>query len=123
MPTVHLSRPAQENIATLMLPHARLLGWISAQGARHQQAPLLAEVVEYFGAASHDWLAEMQRLECVVLTADGRVQFATEMCELPVIGQVAAGIPIEAIEFRQEQLSLPLDYFPERPTYLLRGQG
>lgn len=112
-----------DSIATLMLPHARLLGWVVAYRAAHHQAPSQVEVVAAFGAASLEWLAEMQRLGCVIVTADERVQIATELCELPVVGQVAAGVPIEAIELRQEQLSLPLDYFPERPTYLLRVKG
>lgn len=112
-----------DSIATLLLPHARLLGWVSAYRATHRQAPPLTDVVAAFGAASLEWLAEMQRLECVIITSEERVQLVTDICELPVVGQVAAGVPIEAIELRQEQLSLPLDYFPERPTYLLRVKG
>lgn len=130
MATAHLATdsgataPAQsDSIATLMLPHARLLGWVSAYLARYQQAPLLADVAAALGDSCHDWLEEMVRLECLAITSDERVQLVTDVCALPVIGQVAAGVPIEAIEFRQEQLSLPLDYFPERPTYLLRVKG
>lgn len=109
--------------ATLMLPHARLLGWVASHCARYRQAPLVAEVIEVFGQASLDWIEEMERVECLVRSPDDRIRLLTDLCELPVIGQVAAGVPIEAIEFRQEQLSLPLDLFPERPTYLLRVKG
>lgn len=112
-----------ESLATLMLPHVRLLGWIAAFRTRHQQAPLLPDILEAFGNACLEWLEEMERVECIHRTAEGRVQLTTVLAEIPVIGQVAAGVPIEAIELRQEQLSLPLDGFPERPTYLLRVKG
>lgn len=111
------------SFATLMLPHVRLLGWIAAFRARHQQAPLLPDILEAFGNACLEWLEEMERVECIHQTAEGRIQLTTVLAELPVIGQVAAGVPIEAIELRQEQISLPLDCFPERPTYLLRVKG
>lgn len=117
------SHEPQPSLATLLLPHARLLGWLAAHSARHGQAPLLGDIVQAFGNDTHEWLSEMERLECVSRTADDRICIATELCSLTVIGQVAAGVPIEAIELRQEQLCLPLDMFPERPTYLLRVKG
>ncbi len=46
-----------------------------------------------------------------------------EKLELPVIGQVAAGIPIEAIENQERTLSIPANLFRNRPTYLLRVRG
>lgn len=122
-PSMTSSNTPADSFATLMLPHVRLLGWVAAFRARHQQSPMLADIVEAFGNACHEWLEEMERVECVERTVEGRIQLVTVLCELPVIGQVAAGVPIEAIEFRQEQLSLPLDCFPERPTYLLRVKG
>lgn len=43
--------------------------------------------------------------------------------ELPVIGQVAAGIPIEAIENVERTVPVPEGLFKKRPTYLLKVRG
>ncbi len=43
--------------------------------------------------------------------------------ELPVIGQVAAGTPIEAIENVERTVPVPQGLFRQRPTYLLRVRG
>ena len=42
---------------------------------------------------------------------------------IPVIGSVAAGLPIEAIENHDEALPVPKGLFAKRPTYLLRVKG
>lgn len=42
---------------------------------------------------------------------------------LPVIGQVAAGSPIEAIENVEQQVTVPDGLFRQTPTYLLRVRG
>ena len=41
----------------------------------------------------------------------------------PLIGTVAAGLPIEAIENHEEKLPVPRSMFKTRPTYLLRVRG
>lgn len=43
--------------------------------------------------------------------------------ELPVVGRVAAGTPIEAIENVEKSVPVPRGLFRQRPTYLLRVQG
>lgn len=111
------------DIAALTLPHARMLTWVAGYQQRHRQCPTLQEMQQTFGAESLEWLEEMERVECVIREADDRLRLVSSVASVPVIGQVAAGMPIEAIEHRQEQLSLPLDFFPERPTYLLRVKG
>ena len=45
------------------------------------------------------------------------------LLELPVVGTVAAGVPIEAIENLEGHLAVPASIFTERPTYLLRVRG
>jgi repressor LexA len=42
---------------------------------------------------------------------------------LPVIGSVAAGSPIEAIENIEQQVTVPDGLFRQQPTYLLRVRG
>ncbi len=46
-----------------------------------------------------------------------------DFIELPVIGKVAAGLPIEAIENREEKICVPKTLFRTHPTYLLRVRG
>ena len=43
--------------------------------------------------------------------------------ELPVVGRVAAGTPLEAVENIECTVPVPRDLFRQRPTYLLRVQG
>ena len=42
---------------------------------------------------------------------------------LPIIGSVAAGVPIEAIENIEKRVPLPKNLFRDKPTYLLRVKG
>ena len=42
---------------------------------------------------------------------------------VPIIGSVAAGVPIEAIENIENRVPVPLELFRTRPTYLLRVRG
>ena len=43
--------------------------------------------------------------------------------ELPVVGRVAAGTPLEAVENVERTVPVPRELFRQRPTYLLRVQG
>lgn len=43
--------------------------------------------------------------------------------DLPVLGRVAAGLPIEAIENVERTIAVPQGLFRQRPTYMLRVQG
>lgn len=43
--------------------------------------------------------------------------------EMPLVGNVAAGLPIEAIENVERTVPVPQELFHQRPTYLLRVQG
>ena len=42
---------------------------------------------------------------------------------LPIIGSVAAGVPIEAIENIEKRVPVPKNLFRDKPTYLLRVKG
>ena len=42
---------------------------------------------------------------------------------VPVIGSVAAGLPLEAVENHDHSLPVPRGLFSKRPTYLLRVRG
>lgn len=43
--------------------------------------------------------------------------------DLPVLGRVAAGLPIEAVENVERTIAVPQGLFRQRPTYMLRVQG
>lgn len=51
------------------------------------------------------------------------IMLRSSWVRLPIIGQVAAGVPIEAIENQSGQLLLPLEAFEQPPTYLLKVRG
>ncbi|MVF11035.1 repressor LexA [Ketobacter sp. MCCC 1A13808] len=68
-------------------------------------------------------LEDLERWNLVAQDKEQNLVAKEQWISLPVVGAVAAGIPIEAIENQQGQLSLPLRLFRERPTYLLRVRG
>ena len=43
--------------------------------------------------------------------------------EMPLVGRVAAGLPIEGVENVERTVPVPQGLFSQRPTYLLRVQG
>lgn len=43
--------------------------------------------------------------------------------EVPLLGKVAAGLPIEAVENVERSIVVPQGLFRQRPTYMLRVQG
>lgn len=51
------------------------------------------------------------------------IQILQNTDELPIIGHVAAGSPIEAIENIDTTVPVPAGLFSTRPTYLLRVRG
>jgi repressor LexA len=51
------------------------------------------------------------------------LESGTDEDELPVVGRVAAGSPVEAVENIEARVPVPTNLFRQRPTYLLRVQG
>lgn len=99
--------------------------------------PTRAEIVERFGFASPNAaqchlhaLAVRGAIELRPGTARGivpvrvdRTNSARPVRTLPVIGRVAAGSPILAIENREDEISLDAALFHPRPDYGLRVHG
>ena len=111
--------PALEDIT---VAHAQLMHWILDQFEQSGQWPdetALRSAPMFEKALVRD----LQYWQLLAWDVDGRVQARDNWIRLPVIGAVAAGVPIEAIEHQQGQLVLPLELFRERPTYLLRVRG
>lgn len=96
-------------------------------------APTRAELAELMGFqsknAASDHLRALERKGCIRLHNDRSrgIQLLSAALwpedELPVIGRVAAGVPIEAVENVERSVPVPQGLFRQRPTYLLRVQG
>lgn len=46
-----------------------------------------------------------------------------EMVNVPIVGRVAAGVPLLAVENIEEYFPLPMDYAPNKQLFILRVQG
>tara|TARA_B100000745_G_scaffold229142_1_gene153571 strand:+ start:1927 stop:2532 length:606 start_codon:yes stop_codon:yes gene_type:complete len=76
--------------------------------------------------AAADHLRTLQRKGYIKLHGDTPrgIQLLTgEPDSIPIIGDVAAGTPIQAVENIEKVVSLPASIFKQRPTYLLRVRG
>ncbi len=95
--------------------------------------PSVREIAEAVGLAStsavHHHLTKLER--------DGRLQkeatrsraltlpgsHAAKLVNAPIIGEIAAGQPIEAYEDRTETMTLPAELAPRHDTFVLRVRG
>jgi SOS regulatory protein LexA len=109
-------------LSDISLSHAQLMQWIAEFNENHGQWPD-QEQVQSAPLFDKALLDDLQRWSLVAWNADECLVALEQWVSLPVVGSVAAGVPIEAIENHQGQLSLPLNLFKERPTYLLRVRG
>jgi len=111
---------------------AEILDFIRENIEHTGMAPTRAEVALRFGFKSKNAAADHLR----ALEQKGYLKLHPELSRgiqllespedtdlIPVIGSVAAGLPIEAIENRDEALPVPKGLFAKRPTYLLRVKG
>ncbi len=105
----------------LSIQHIEVLSWLYAQ--KHQTSATSAVVAAFPKTPEVTGiLDELARIGCIE-NDQQHITVLNELVELPVIGQVAAGTPIEAIENHDAQLVLPLGLFRQRPTYLLKVRG
>lgn len=111
---------------------AEILDFIRENIENTGMAPTRAELALRFGFKSKNAAADHLR----ALEQKGYIKLHAELSRgiqlldqqhdadlIPVIGSVAAGLPIEAIENRDEALPVPKGLFAKRPTYLLRVKG
>lgn len=75
--------------------------------------------------AASDHLKALERKGFIRLLPDRSrgIQLLQRMDDIPVIGSVAAGVPIEAVENVERHVSVPSSLFRVRPTYLLKVKG
>lgn len=99
----------------------------------HGYAPSFEEIAEHFGYSSlatvHEHLSNLERKGYIrkaynesrsieLVAAEGTVS----AIELPLLGAVAAGLPIEAID-QHESLAVPQDMVGRGENYVLRVEG
>lgn len=110
---------------------AEILDFIKENIQQNGMAPTRAEVALRFGFRSKNAAADHLR----ALEQKGYIKLHPELSRgiqlldaededlIPVIGSVAAGLPLEAVENHDHALPVPKGLFAKRPTYLLRVKG
>ncbi|WP_097304156.1 transcriptional repressor LexA [Pseudomonas chlororaphis] len=122
------------SMTTLSPRRSAILTFIRERIAEHGQPPSLAEIGEAFGFASRS----VARKHVIALTEAGFIEVnpnqargirllnqppRPELLEIPVLGRVAAGLPIGADAEVHSRLLLDPALFSRTPDYLLRVQG
>ncbi len=106
---------------------AALTGYIEDYGI----APSHVELAELIGVksskAAADHLKALERKNVIEIYPDKprgiRVLSQQNEYELPLVGSVAAGLPIEAIENVESYVTIPEVLRRKKPTFLLRVRG
>lgn len=111
----------------------RILDYIRETIDDRGYPPSVREIAEAVGLAStsavHHHLTKLEK--------DGRLQkeatrsralslpgsHAAKLVNAPIIGEIAAGQPIEAYEDRSETMTLPAELAPRHDTFVLRVRG
>ena len=122
------------SMTTLTPRRSAILNFIRERIAQQGQPPSLAEIAEAFGFASRS----VARKHVLALTEAGFIEVnpnqargirllnqpaRPEWLEVPVLGRVAAGLPIGADAEVHKRLMLDPATFARVPDYLLRVQG
>ncbi len=118
----------------------QVLNFIRRSLQKNGIAPTRAEIADAMGFQSKnaavDHLKALERKGVIRLHSDlsrgiqlldGSEAASDEVdlaiLSLPIIGSVAAGSPIEAIENVEQRVTIPDNLFRQQPTYLLRVRG
>jgi repressor LexA len=121
-------------MATLTKRQKQMVDYLENYIEEHGYAPTLAEVGEYFGLSSlatvHKHLRNLEGKGFIrrvhnhsrALEIASRNNGATAARELPLLGKVAAGEPIEAIE-EDNTISVPEQLVRRDNTFCLRIKG
>lgn len=106
-----------------------VLNFIQQYHLEHGMPPTRSEIASALGfrskTAAVDHLKALEKKGYIHLHGDTSrgIQLLHAQDELPIIGHVAAGSPIEAIENIDKTLPVPPGLFSKQPTYLLRVRG
>jgi repressor LexA len=122
------------SMTTLSPRRSAILTFIRERIAEQGQPPSLAEIAQAFGFASRS----VARKHVLALTEAGFIEVnpqqargirllnqpaRPELLEIPVLGRVAAGAPIEVDAEVHSRLLFDPSTFSRMPDYLLRVQG
>ena len=112
----------------LTIRQAEILELIRANIDLSGYPPTRAEICKYFGFrspnAAEQHLRALERKGVIeMISGSSRGIRLTEASGLPLIGRVAAGSPILAVENIEERYQIDSRLFSPRPDYLLRVQG
>ncbi|MDO8512793.1 MAG: transcriptional repressor LexA [bacterium] len=113
---------------------SEVLNFIKEFLATHSYAPSYREIAQGLGLSSPATVFE----HCQILTKKGYIQtdegearsfeltqkmgWFTKAVELPLIGMIAAGKPIEAIQ-QNERIAVPLELLPNLNCFVLQVKG
>ncbi len=120
-------------MATLTKRQKQLVDFLNQYISQHGYAPTLSEIGQYFGLSSlatvHKHLRNLEAKNYIkrvhshsrALELAPRAKQPT-VREVPLLGVVAAGLPIEAVE-TEETISLPEELIRRSTTFCLRVKG
>lgn len=128
---------------TTMLPtkKQKILAYLRNYIERHGYAPPLTELARHFKLSSpatmhehleylerHGFIARDGRNIAIVTTQESRDDVEENYIggtslQLPVVGLITAGAPIEAIENHSEILSVPRELLKRKDAYILKVKG
>src|SRR6202047_4843726 len=121
-------------MATLTKRQKQMVDFLEHYIEEHGYAPTLAEVGQYFGLSSlatvHKHLKNLEGKGFIrrthnhsrALEIAGKGGGGTGSREISLLGQVAAGLPIEAIE-GQDTITVPEEFVRRDNTFCLRVKG
>jgi repressor LexA len=120
-------------MATLTKRQKQMVDYLENYIEEHGYAPTLAEVGQYFGLSSlatvHKHLRNLENKGLIRRTHNhsraleiAAKDAARGAQELPLLGQVAAGVPIEAVE-GHDTIAVPEEFVGRSGTFCLRVKG
>jgi repressor LexA len=121
-------------MATLTKRQKQLVDYLTQYIAERGYAPTLAEIGQYFGLSSlatvHKHLHNLEAKGFIrrmhnhsrALEIEGANGNQSGVKKLAMVGQVAAGIPIEAVE-GHDSISVPEEFVRRSDTFCLRVKG
>jgi repressor LexA len=104
-----------------------VLEYIRHSIAEHNRPPTMREIARHMGCRSdnsaYQYLKALERKG--MLQLDGRARGITLLLPqgLPLVGRVAAGSPVLAVENIEEHVDIRPDLFSPRADFLLRVKG
>ena len=130
-------RMTQKKLAKLTDRQSEVLQFIKQEVKGKGIAPTRADIADHFGFksknAATDHIKALQRKgyikvyndmsRGIQVTKSRKANEAANEDMLPIVGSVAAGSPIEAIENIEDHVEVSPGLFKQKPTYLLRVRG